>query len=66
MSEPTETEQHLLKNLTSEQLRLVAAWLEHEAILRSQAGYSEEVYNSFKYVAHRLMILAKPAFGEEE
>ena len=56
--EQTQTEQQMLSNLTKEQLLLVAAWLHEESTLRVEAGYSEEVYNTLKYIASRLEILA--------
>lgn len=60
-AQSTQTEQHLLAHLTKEQLRLVAAWLAEEVILRQQAGYSEETCETIKYIGHRLEILGKDA-----
>ena len=52
------TEQQLIINLSSKNMRLVSAWLYEEASLRAPE-YSPEVYETFKYTAHRLEILTK-------
>ena len=56
--EPTQTEQQILSNLTTEQLQLVDAWLHEEAYLRA-SSYSQETCESIRYMGHRLEILAK-------
>ena len=54
----SKTEQHLIRQLTPDQLVLVAAWLLEEAALRAPE-YSQETCETLKYIAHRLEILGK-------